>query len=280
MVKKIIYGLLISTSIISCSRDEDVVPKTSEQENNIPLLPIQFDNIKYTYKDGNKLETAGDYTFKYEGELIKSIKEKNSDREIIFEYDNKDRLIKAIDGEQITTFQYTGLSIKSSKQKKDWKGYNKSYLLSYTLVDNNILIADGWSWDDNPETPNDFDNPIDVRIWLDYDSHENFAKNIVGLDKISVYLVDSRLYSSIKLLGTKNNPTYYSNVHNGFSSLGRNFNTGYGYERGSSSYTYIYNEKNLPIGFKHNILDRNGYTNDKEIVIGTDDKVYNIRYNK
>lgn len=280
-MKKIIYSLLIGVSIISCSRDEDVnVPNISNQEDNVPLLPVQFDDIKYTYTDGNKLETAGNYTFKYEGELIKSIKYKNSNKEIVFEYDNKDRLIKVIDGEQTTTFNHTGLHIRSYKQAKDDKGYNKYYQLSYTSMGDNILSANGWSWDDNPDTPNDFDNPIDVRIWLGYDNYDNYAKNIVGLDKISIYLVDSGLYSSIKLLGAKNNPTYYSYVHNGFSSLGRNFNTGYGYERGSSSYTYIYNEKNLPIGFKNNILDRNGYTNDKEIVIGTDDKVYTIRYNK
>lgn len=291
-MKQLIYGLLLTTAIISCSRDENPV-----QVDNTPLVPVQVDDIKYTYTEGNKLETITKgksvYTFKYEGDLIKSIKTESS-LETIFEYDNQQRLTRAYttNGVEEIKYIYNGEQTESiSTTKRTYyrtingipdnihRVMSKHFV--YSIENGNVISVAGRSWDDDPKTPADENTPFDVKIWLEQDKNENFAKNIKGLDKINLYLIDKNMFKYTGILGNKNNTIHTEYISNGFRSLGQPFDTGYSYEGTAYLLEYVYNEKNIAVGFKMvSVIFDTTYQGNKGERGKAYTEVFPIKYNK
>lgn len=292
-MKKIIYSLLIGTAIISCSRDED--PTTSippKQEDNIPLLPIEVGDIKYTYTEVNKLASiispSVHYTFKYEGDLIKSMIDKKYNEETIFEYDNKQRLVNAYttDGVLKTTYTYDNIGRTQALSTRKRKSTSNSNLVTHSTLlfiseyNGNVNSIGGWAWDDDPNTPTEQNKPYDVRIWMEYDEKENFAKNIKGIDKINLYLIQNNRFNNIGFLGNKNNVIHNEFIWNGFSSNDEPFQSGYSFESTPVLREYIYNKQDIAVGYRWVHFKKRGLTNNKSERGEVVNKDYIIKYNK
>lgn len=282
-MKQFVYGLLLTTAVISCSRDGEPV-----QIDNTPLVPVQVQNRIYTYTEGNKLETItsnygrGTYTFKYEGDLIKSIDN------TIFEYDSQQRLTRAYttDGKKEIKYIYKdngqaeSISTEKFSSNRYTNGIYQTYdiidttHLVYSIEDSNVLEATGKSWENTPSgTYGNVDTPYSIKIWLEQDKNENFAKNIKGLDKINLYLIGERMFESIGILGNKNNTIHTEYIYRGYSGLP--------YEGSGYLIEYVYDEKNIAVGFKDVLIifdeTRQGKKGQRGRVL---DPILPIKYNR
>lgn len=290
-MKQFLYGLLLTSTIISCSRDEDTTIIPPKQEDNIPLLPIQDGDIKYTYTDTDKLATINTghgsiYIFKYDGDLIKSIKKESSNEEFIFEYDNQQRLVRAYNpnGNDETQYIYgAGILSERTITSVDASGKLIKHItqLSYSIKDGDIVSANGYGWDYEDSVGQRYHH--DVNIWFGYDNKDNFAKNIKGLDKINIFLINFSIHGHLRLFGSKKNVIDYSWIGNGFSFRNKNIpieNIRYSYHSKGYMREYIYNEKNIAVGFKEFHTKTKVHNNEKyergEII----NKDYIIKYNK
>lgn len=212
-MKKILLTLsVLGVALVSCSRDNDenIAEVVNVQQEEKLVYPASVGSKKYTYSEEGKIdEIIGKKSttkFVYEGDLIKSI------GNVVFEYDNQQRLIKAGD------IEYFYDKDKPYSILREVENDGTEYITEKTFnVDEKGRIIGGYGkfyHTKYKEPTYTFDytinNPAIEKIEIEYDDKNNIFKNIKGLENIAIYMIGTgRLIDSEIGIGGENNLILY-----------------------------------------------------------------------
>lgn len=213
-MKKILLTLsVLGVALVSCSRDNDenIAEVVNVQQEEKLVYPASIGGSRvFTYSEEGKLDEitrkGGATKFVYEGDLIKSVDN------IVFEYDDQKRLIKAGD------IEYFYDKDKPYSILREVENNGTEYITEKVFdTDEKGRIVGGsgkfyHTKYDEPTYSLDYskNNPAIETIVVEYDEKNNIFKNIKGLENIAIYMIGTgKLIDDLVGIGGENNLMLY-----------------------------------------------------------------------